>query len=1161
MNEAAAMRIASPGVTRALLLGLLMLTSTVVLGNATAFDTDGDGVQDSQDDCPVAAGNSTVDRTGCPDRDGDGTSDKNDPWTIQSGGFLLDAHQSLSGDYYTALFNHNGSQFLTSDEGDYMRIWDTVTRLNLRSVQLSGFGDVSWSPDGTFVAATTSGDELKTYYSSNMTPLFSVSTGGEETHELEYSSDGTMIAVVGARDGGSGNGQVEIFDSMNGSLIHSFEPAGEDQFYSVDWSPDSSRILIGGDEDVWIYNVGGSWTANRSFNTNRGTNNAVAWSPDGNSFATCEAWASSGARVRMFDIASSQEIWVYSTSTSCLDLAWSPDSTQVAASMTYYQSDGASVKIFDADSGSIVDTVSGPRPGGCGSSGGGNSCGSVYGVDWHPNGLYIIGAMGRNDEGLFHWIVDPDIDGDGVLNENDAFPEDGTQWNDTDNDGFGDNLGGTNGDACPDVAGTSTMDRYGCPDTDGDGWSDDGDDFPNDVYQWVDADGDGYPGNTNDNRDPSPYGELDYFDHNPTQWADSDLDGYGDNFANVSWLAVRPSEWPGQLLGMTPIQIVDIDTFPLDPEQWNDSDGDWYGDEPFTSRSDGCPYIWGNSSWDRIGCPDSDGDGFSDPGNAQPGEGVASPHGDADAFVDNPSQWWDSDGDGFGDNRTGTRGDACPGMPGSSEWAIEWNQETESYIDIEWLGCPDNDGDGYANSGEAFPNDPTQHVDTDGDGYNRNSEVSSCGDDPEGNNPDLFPLDGTQCDDRDGDGFGDNPSGPNGDWFPDDPTQWHDSDADGFGDNLNGTNGDICPFLYGSTNTEEARGCPDSDNDGVPDPQDAFPNDPFQDTDTDGDGYGDSNLSMDGDDCVYVFGTSHMGSIYGCPDSDGDGWADSLDDIYDPENNTNYRSGLFYPDAFVDNSTQWEDADLDGCGDNYTFVLELVDDPENEGLMIELRVQSGDAFPNDDSQCSDQDGDGYGDNESGRNSDKFPLRQSQWKDPDLDGYGYNGTLGAYQSDLCRGEKGFSFEDRFGCPDVDSDGWSDLADACPYDPDIHLIGQPCVITEPEDPEAKAGDEDSNMMPWLLGGVITFMLMLIFVALVAKQMGAHKRLEEIRVYQDQELAFASEETERRERWIEHYLAAGDLEKAKELGYVDKADWQVHMEEEKAEAASLPDIDDLF
>ena len=59
------------------LLMLLMLSLPI----ASAGDTDGDGVDDSVDDCPVAAGNSTVDRTGCPDKDGDGTSDKNDPWT------------------------------------------------------------------------------------------------------------------------------------------------------------------------------------------------------------------------------------------------------------------------------------------------------------------------------------------------------------------------------------------------------------------------------------------------------------------------------------------------------------------------------------------------------------------------------------------------------------------------------------------------------------------------------------------------------------------------------------------------------------------------------------------------------------------------------------------------------------------------------------------------------------------------------------------------------------------------------------------------------------------------------------------------------------------------------------------------------------------------
>ena len=51
----------------------------------------------------------------------------------------------------------------------------------------------------------------------------------------------------------------------------------------------------------------------------------------------------------------------------------------------------------------------------------------------------------------------------------DAYPSDGTQWADSDGDGYGDNPTGTNGDACPSQAGNSTADRYGCLDTDGDG--------------------------------------------------------------------------------------------------------------------------------------------------------------------------------------------------------------------------------------------------------------------------------------------------------------------------------------------------------------------------------------------------------------------------------------------------------------------------------------------------------------------------------------------------------------------------------------------------------------------------------------------------------------------------------------------------------------------
>jgi len=1181
---------------RAVLLSILMVTGSLFIGTAMADDTDGDGTDDSMDDCPVAAGNSTLDRTGCPDKDGDGTSDLNDPWVMSTGGYQQDARQASSDDYLMVRFNGDATQYVSlENSGGWgsssanLRIWDTATQTNLRTVQTSEYGyDVDITSDGMYIAAVFDDDRLRVYHSSNGSEMFSVSTdvgSGDQPNEVEYSPDGTMIAVVIGRSGNSGtNGEVQIYNSLTGAEITSFNPGSADRFNSVGWSPDGSRIVIGGNEKIFIWDTD-TWSENRTISNAFSTLNSVHYSPDGNMISACSSWGGSNARAKVYNAITGAEEWSYTTSTSCNDAAWSPDSSQVAFTHTYYQSDGASINIFFSATGVKLDTLSAPRPGGCTSSGGGNNCGTIYGADWHPDGNHIISAHGRNDEGVYHWMVDPDMDNDGYLNPDDAFPEDGTQWNDTDGDNFGDNPApATEPDSCPNVFGTSYMDVFGCPDADGDGYSDDGDAFDDDPYQWADEDGDGYPSNINDPRDPSPYGHVDHFDNNPTQWDDSDGDGYGDNYANASWTAVRPATWPGQLISMTPIQLVDVDAFPLNPEQWNDTDGDWVGDEPFTAVSDGCPLVWGNSVWDRMGCPDSDGDGYSDPGNAGPGEGLANPAGDADAFPNDPSQWHDSDGDGYGDNKSGNMGDECPGAAGSSQKAIEWNETTQTYDDKPWYGCEDNDGDGYANAGEAFPNDPTQWSDADGDGYDRNNAESSCGDNQFGNNPDLFPSDGTQCSDSDGDGYGDNPSGPNGDSFPDDPTQWNDSDGDGYGDNPDGFNADICPELPGNTNTDEARGCPDSDGDGVPDPQDDFPNDSLQDTDTDGDGYGDQTEGrLDGDDCPTWPGSSNKGNIYGCTDSDGDGWADVI-----PEGASDGDKAFMTADVFPNDGTQWVDTDGDGYGDNYSYTNitgeKLSDDAyrwscDVDPGLIQTRVQNGDAFPDEATQWSDVDGDGFGDNykdnstvrldcwpgelvEDARNSDAFPLRFSQNKDADRDGYGDSSTGLAYQPDLCKSVQGFSWEDKFGCVDSDEDGWSDTADACPFDPDIHLIGQKCQITSADAAgDTQGEDEDSSLILYIMGGAIALMLALIFVALVAKQMGARSRLKEIKVLQQQELAFSNEEEERRQKWIEHYLSTGDIEKAKELGYVEKADWQVHMEQEAAEQASLPSLDDLL
>ena len=69
-----------------------------------------------------------------------------------------------------------------------------------------------------------------------------------------------------------------------------------------------------------------------------------------------------------------------------------------------------------------------------------------------------------------------------------------------------------------------------------------------------------------------------------------------------------------------------------------------------------------------------------------------------------------------------------------------------------------------------------------------------------------------------------------------------------------------------------------------------------------------------------------MNNYQGCPDADGDGYAD--DD-----------------DTFPNDGTQWEDSDGDGYGDNYTWVNKTIEDEENPGNLITIREQNGDAFP------------------------------------------------------------------------------------------------------------------------------------------------------------------------------------------------------------------------
>ena len=593
--------------------------------------------------------------------------------------------------------------------------------------------------------------------------------------------------------------------------------------------------------------------------------------------------------------------------------------------------------------------------------------------------------------------LDADRDGDGHPNEQDAFPDNATEWSDLDGDGIGDNSdpdrdgdGISNADETelgfnpddptstpPDLDGDGTPDALD-QDRDGDGHNNQEDTFPDDAGEWSDLDHDGIGDNSDPDRDGDGIAndhetELG-FDPNDPGSTPPDLDGDGlpdsldgdrdgDGYPNTS------------------------DAFPDNGAEWSDLDGDGIGDNSDPDRDgDGIS----NADEAELGFnpddpastpPDLDGDGVPDSldpdrdGDGHPNE--------EDAFPDDMDEWSDLDGDGNGDNSDPDRDGDGISNAHETELGFDPDDPNDTPPDQDGDGTPDSldpdrDGDGHPNAEDLFPDDGSEWADLDGDGIGDNSDPDRDGDgianddeqqlgfdpdDPVSTPPDLDgdgtpdALDG----DRDGDGHANDQ-----DVFPDNAAEWADMDGDGVGDNSDpDRDGD------GISNADEeqlgfdpndaANTPPDNDGDGNPDAldddrdgdghpndQDAFPDDGAEWSDLDGDGIGDnSDLDRDGDGISNAdevrLGFDPDDAASTPPDQDGDGTPDALDSDRDGDGHPNDE------DVFPDDASEWADLDGDGIGDNSD------PDRDGDGFSNEDEQQAG-SDPNDPNDVPDSQG-------------------------------------------------------------------------------------------------------------------------------------------------------------------------------------------------------------
>gem|GEM_PF-1451704 len=563
--------------------------------------------------------------------------------------------------------------------------------------------------------------------------------------------------------------------------------------------------------------------------------------------------------------------------------------------------------------------------------------------------------------------TNPDLDGDGVSNDQDAFPNDDTETTDTDHDGMGNNA-----DA----------------DDDNDGVLDADDAFLLDATEQRDTDSDGLGDNIDDNDDGDSKSDAqDNFPLDSTRQNKTDQD-------NDGWPNGQDSDDTNAAVPGTTFIDTDNDGVGNDTDSDDDNDGVSDNNDAFDTDA--------NESQDQ------DGDGIGDNSDADiDGDGIAN---NLDKFPRNPYETLDTDGDGVGNNTDDDDdGDKVADL-------VEFANASNPLL-------RDSDGDGVLDNVDENPMDPAVQFDSDKDSVD--NRVDNC---PVNYNPAQSNRDGDDrgdvCDkDIDGDGI-DNTQ----DAFPLDATEQLDSDQDGIGNNADtdddndglSDSSDAFPANANETQDTDGDGVgnttdSDDDGDGVPDANDAFPLNGAESVDTDGDGLGNTTDSDDDGDGVPDANDAFPLQADASADSDGDGIANNSDsdDDGDGVGDTN--------DAFVLNPNESLDTDGDGVGNNADADDDgdgIIDDNDAFPLDANEYIDTdGDGTGN--KADTDDDGDSVSDT-----SDAFPSNSAESVDTDGDGIGNNADTDDDNDGVADGSDPNSL-----IVDADGDGVKDGLDNC------------------------------------------------------------------------------------------------------------------------------------